>query len=62
MLKAILKGWEIKWVQEAVSNECRRVVSHLIAVVVIGFGGGFRGENFFIASLKRMLKFWWKTR
>ena len=29
---------------------------------MIGFGGGLRGEEFLIASLEAMLKFWGDTR
>ena len=39
-----------------------REISRLIAAVVIGFCGGFRGEKVFLLSLKGMLQFWEETR
>ena len=36
----------------------RRDISRLDAAVVIGFYGGLRGKEVFLASLKGMLKFW----
>ena len=39
-----------------------RKVSCLVASVMIGFRGGLRGEEFLLASLEGMLKFWEETR
>ena len=58
MIKALLVGWESKWVKESGNKELRRGVPCLAVSVVIGFGGGLRGEEFFLTTLEEMLKFW----
>ena len=40
----------------------QREVYSLSSAVVIGFGGGLRVEEIFLASLEGMLQFWEETR
>ena len=53
-------GREIEGIEEMI--ERRREVSCLTEAVVLGFGGGLRGEDILLASLEGMLKFWEEIR
>ena len=60
MVKDSLEIWEEEWKVLKKKSEHKREVSFLEAAV-IGFGGWLRGEEFFLAFLEGMLKFWEET-
>ena len=60
MVKSFLAGLEVEWKES--TRPRKRKISCVAAAVVIGFCEVLIGEEFFLASLKDMLKFWEETR
>ena len=62
VVKAFLEIWGEEWKELKKMSGQQREVYCLSSAVVIGFGGGLRGEEVFLSSLEGMLKFWKETR
>ena len=56
IVKALLGVWNAEYRREGLRR--RRGISRLAAAVVIGFCGGLKVEEFFLALLKGMLYLW----
>ena len=62
VVKDLVERWEEERKGFNRINERQRKVSCLEAAVVIGFGGGLRGEEVLLASLEGMLESWEENR
>ena len=60
MIKYFLEGWDTDWRRRVLTR--KREISCLVDGVVICFCGGLIAEEFFLMSLKGMLKFWEEKR